>query len=217
MTPTTWDAVFFDLDGTLADTVELILHCYRHTMTTHLGESPPDARWLETIGQPLRVQLRRFARDDAEAAAMLGTYVAMQRSVHDGMVRAFPGALEVVAAFRARRVPLAVVTSKGREMAERTLAGCGFGGAFDVLVSADDVTRGKPDPEPVERALGHMGLRAPERVVFVGDSPWDLKAGRAAGTRTAAVLWGPYDPAHLAVERPDFTVGRMEELLDLTP
>src|SRR5690606_872823 len=45
-----WAAVLFDLDGTLADTVPLILDCYRHTMRTHLGEAPPDARWLRTIG-----------------------------------------------------------------------------------------------------------------------------------------------------------------------
>lgn len=217
MTARPWDAVFFDLDGTLADTVELILHCYRHTMTLHLGQAPDDARWLETIGQPLRVQLRLFARSDAEAADMLATYVAFQRTVHDGMVRAFPGALEVVQALRARPTPLAVVTSKGRAMAERTLDRCGFAGAFDDVVTADDVRRGKPDPEPVHRALDALGLDDPSRVLFVGDSPWDLKAGRAAGTRTAAVLWGPYDPAHLAREAPDFTLGDIRELLVTGP
>lgn len=211
-----WDAVFFDLDGTLADTVEMILKCYRHTMITHLGEAPPDARWLETIGQPLRVQLRLFAPDEEEAARMLRTYVEFQGAVHDDMVRPFPGVSEVVAEYRARGVPLAVVTSKGRTMAHRTMALCGFG-AFDSVVTADDVTRGKPHPEPVEMALGALALGRPERVVFVGDSPWDLQAGRAAGTRTAAVTWGPYDPAHLAAESPDFTLTRLEDLLDFGP
>lgn len=212
-----WDAVLFDLDGTLVDTVELILHCYRHTMTTHLGECLPDARWLETIGQPLRTQLALFARDEDEAARMLETYVTFQRGVHDGMVAAFPGVPDVVARLDARGVRQAVVTSKGREMAGRTLTRCGLFDAFEFVVSADDVRRGKPDPEPVEQALGRMGLTRPERVLFVGDSPWDLRSGRAAGTKTAAVLWGPYDPGRLAEEEPDFTVESVAGLLDLAP
>ncbi|HZD05793.1 MAG TPA: HAD hydrolase-like protein, partial [Longimicrobiales bacterium] len=91
-----WAGVFFDLDGTLADTVPLILRCYRHTMRAHLGQELPDERWLRTIGTPLRDQLRAFARNADEAVAMLETYVAFQRSVHDEMVRPFDGARLVV-------------------------------------------------------------------------------------------------------------------------
>ena len=60
-----WAAVLFDLDGTLADTVELILSSYRHTMRTHLGEAPPDERWLASMGTPLVTQLAGFAADEA--------------------------------------------------------------------------------------------------------------------------------------------------------
>ncbi len=212
-----WDAVFFDLDGTLADTVGLILHCYRHTMTTHLGEALPDERWLETIGQPLRTQLALFARDAGETADMLETYVTFQRRVHDGMIAPFPGALGAVAQLRERGVPLAVVTSKGREMATRTIEHCGFAEVLEVVVSADDVVRGKPDPEPVHQTLDRMGLSDPGRVLFVGDAPWDIRAGRAAGTQTAAVLWGPYEPARLAEEEPDSTLREIHEVVGLRP
>jgi pyrophosphatase PpaX len=211
-----WAAVLFDLDGTLADTVGLILECYRHTMRTHFGRELPDERWLATIGTPLREQLRAFAQDDEEAARMAETYSTYQRGIHDAWVRAFPGAVEVVSALRAGGTPVGVVTSKRRETALRTLARCGLEGRIDVLVAADDIVRAKPDPEPVLRALEMLGLTGEaDRTVMIGDSPWDLRAGREAGTRTAAALWGPYRRDVLEAEAPDYWIESLGEVLDL--
>lgn len=213
-----WAAVLFDLDGTLADTVPLILRCYRHTMATHLGEALPDERWLATIGIPLAVQLEDFARSPEEAAAMRDTYVAFQRTVYDDMVCAFEGARGIMEELRHRGSRLGVVTSKGREMALRTLASCAMDDLVEVLITPDDVTRGKPDPEPVLLALDRLGLTdRPGEVVFVGDSPFDLRAGRAAGVRTAAALWGPFSRSALEPESPDWYVERLEALLELGP
>ncbi len=213
-----WRAILFDLDGTLADTVELILSCYRHTMRTHLGEELPDDRWLARLGTPLREQLRHFARDPDEAARMLETYVSFQSGLHDEAVHPYPGAVETVEALGANGTELAVVTSKHRGIAERTLERCGLAGYFEVLVGADDVTRGKPDPEPVLLALERLGLagRAAD-VLFVGDSPYDIRAGRAAGTRTAAALWGPYPRDVLEAEMPDYWLEDLKDLLGLRP
>ena len=214
--PVPWAAVLFDLDGTLADTIELIVRCYRHTMTVHLGEAPPDERWLAGIGMPLRDQLKAFARDADEVARMAETYAAFQRTIHDGMVAAYPGAIEVVTALRAQGVPVGIVTSKRHGMAERTLERCGFEGMYDVLVGADDVTRGKPDPEPVVLALSRLQLAGQAaRTLFVGDSPYDIRAGRAAGTRTAGVLWGPFRKEVLQAEEPDHLLAAPGDLLEL--
>lgn len=86
-----WSAILFDLDGTVADTVDMILACYRHTMHAHLGEVPPDERWLSGMGTPLVTQLQAFARSQEEGEAMLETYQTYQRSIHDSMVAPFPG------------------------------------------------------------------------------------------------------------------------------
>lgn len=213
-----WGGVLFDLDGTLADTVELILLSYRHTMRTHLGETPPDARWLATMGTPLRDQLLDFARDAHEAAAMLRTYTEFQRRVHDEMVKPFPGAAEVLATLRARGSRVAVVTSKRAGVAHRTLEVCGLAGEVELVVSADEVRRGKPDPEAVHFALGALGLEgSPTEVLFVGDSPFDLRAGRAAGTRTAAAPWGAFERAALEAERPDYFLEGLADVLEVSP
>lgn len=212
-----WSGVFFDLDGTLADTVELILMSYRHTMQEHLGEVLPDERWLESIGKPLPVQLGEFARSEDERSAMRETYVRYQRSVHDEMVRPFPGAVQVLRELRQMDVRLAVVTSKGAEIARRTMEVCGLLGHVDFVVAGDEVERGKPDPESVHRALNHLHLAEhPDEVVFVGDSPFDLRAGRAAGTRTAAVAWGPHERPVLEAEGPDYFLNELEDVLRAT-
>ena len=215
---TSWRGVLFDLDGTLADTVDLILQSFRHTMEEHLGEAPPEERFLETIGKPLPVQLRDFARSETERTAMLETYVTYQRSVHDSMVRAFPGAVQVMRTLRARGTPVGIVTSKGHRIGRRTLEVCALHEHVDFVVFGDEVERGKPDPEAVLRAMSALGLReSPEAVVFVGDSPHDLRAGKAAGTRTAAVSWGPLERSVLEAESPDFFLDRMEDVLSIRP
>ena len=95
---------------------------------------------------------------------------------------------------------------------------CGLGSAVELLVAWDDVTRGKPHPEPVLQALRVLELddRADE-VLFVGDSPFDIQAGRAAGTRTAAVSWGPFEMEALEAEGPDYVLGRLHDVLGLSP
>jgi pyrophosphatase PpaX len=213
-----WRAVLFDLDGTLADTVPLILRCYRHTMKEHKGEELPDALWVRNIGKPLRVSMADFTSDPDEIERMVGTYVAFQRTVHDDMVKGFPGAVEAITELRARGVPVGVVTSKGREMTARTLGCSGLAEILDVLVTADDVRNGKPDPEPVLKALVELGIEGPpEHALFVGDSPHDLVAGRAAGVRTAAVSWGPFTRAELETTPPDYWIASWEELTALRP
>jgi pyrophosphatase PpaX len=210
--------VLFDLDGTLADTVELILMSYRHTMRTHLGEAPPDDRWLATMGTPLGDQLLAFARNPTEARAMLETYTTYQRGVHDQMVRPFPGAVEVLAELRERGCRVGVVTSKREEVAVRTLTVCGLADHVETLVCAEHVNRGKPDPEAVHIALEALGLRDhASDVLFVGDSPFDLRAGRAAGTRTAAVCWGACTRDTLVADGPDFVLESLFDLRELMP
>jgi len=213
---TAWKAVFFDLDGTLADTLALIVRGFRFTMDAHHVEGVEEDAWLSTIGRPLRDQFREFVDDDDEIERMADTYATFQRTIHDDMVGAFPGARRTVDALKARGVRVAVVTSKRRRMAERTLACCGLGGAFEVVVCADDVTRGKPDPEPVRLAMARMGLEEEAaEILFVGDAPYDMEAGRAAGTCTAAVTWGGYPESVLRRTEPDHWVGSLEELLEL--
>ncbi len=86
----------FDLDGTLIDSIELILASFRHTMRTHLGTVPPDAAWRTGFGRPLRPQLARYARDPDQVEEMVATYRAHNRAHHDRLVQPYAGIHEVV-------------------------------------------------------------------------------------------------------------------------
>ncbi len=210
----TRDTFLFDLDGTLIDSIELILSSYRHTMMVHRGTVPPDHRWLEGLGTPVRVQLRSFSDDPAEIEAMVATYRSHNHEHHDQLIRGYPGVPEALERLRELGARMAIVTSKMRETATRGLVRCGIAHFFDVLVCADDVERPKPDPEPVKRALEWLGATA-EGAVFVGDSVHDMKAGRAASVEIAAALWGPFPRESLAPYRPDYWLTRPSELSTL--
>ena len=192
----------FDLDGTLLDSVELILASYRHTALVHTGAAPDDAVWLAGLGTPLRTQLRHLSDDPAEIAAMVETYREHNLTNHDAMVRPYDGIVEAVQVLAAR-AELGLVTSKLRHGALLGLRRAGLEDLFDVVVGADDVAHHKPDPAPVHAALERLGAD-PDTAVFIGDSPHDMAAGRAAGVRTAAALWGPFPREALAPHRPDF-------------
>jgi pyrophosphatase PpaX len=207
-------AVLYDFDGTLADSTALIMRCYRHTMTAHLGECPPDDVWLAGFGQTLESQIARFARDDDEYRGMLDTYRSHQDVHHDVMLTPFPGAVETLRELRRRGVRLAIVTSKHRRAALRGMDLCGLTELFDVVVTPEDVTHPKPHPEPVLHALERLGVAAHE-AVFVGDSPHDMASGRAAGTRVAGALWGPFPADALERERPDWLLAAQEDVLAL--
>lgn len=207
-------AVLYDFDGTLADSTELIMRCYRHTMTTHLGECPPDEEWLSGFGTPLTDQIARFSRTPREYEAMLDTYRTHQDELFDAELRPFAGADETLAELERRGMPMAIVTSRLRRATLRGLDVCGLARHFDVIITPEDVTHAKPDPEPVLAALARLGVAAHE-ALFVGDSPHDIAAGRAAGTRTAGVLWGPFPRAALEEAGPDFLLTRQDEVLEL--
>lgn len=204
--------LLFDLDGTLIDSQTLILASYRHTMRCHLGQTPADSAWLATMGTPLVSQLKHFARDDEEAKAMLATYREHNATVHDELIREFEGVHGTLQWLHGRGYRLGIVTSKLRDAVVRGLRACSLPEPwFEVLVTASDDVAHKPDAAPVLLALERMEEEA-SRALFVGDSVWDLRAGRAAGTMTAAALWGPFGRSVLAEEYPDYLLERIEDL-----
>jgi len=204
----------FDLDGTLIDSIELILRSYRHTMRAHRGLEPPDEVWMQGLGTPLWVQFRHWTEDPAEIEAMVATYRVYNLEHHDDLVRPYEGVVAAVRDLRKKGKTLGLVTSKIREGALRGLQLAGLEDGFEVIVGADDVTHPKPHPEPVLKALEQLGAPAAD-AVFIGDSRHDIECGRAAGVKTAAVLWGPFDRTHLADLVPDYWLERPEDLATL--
>ena len=204
----------FDLDGTLLDSVRLILDSYHHTCRVHGLPPRSDAHWLAGLGTPLRVQLRESVSADLSMEQLIATYRDFNLTNHDLMAVAYPGVVDVVKRVHATGIRFGLVTSKNRAGAQRGLRLLGLEQEFEVIVGADDVVNPKPHAEPVLNALDQLGVTR-EEAVFIGDSVHDMESGRAAGVRTAAVLWGPFTRSELERTEPDYWLERPEQLLRL--
>jgi pyrophosphatase PpaX len=207
-------AVLFDLDGTLIDSVELIVNSALYAFEKCGRPAPAAHEWLADLGLPLRTMFGRFISDDAAVDQLVAGYREYQLANHDRLVRPYDEVTATLTALRDRGCAVAVVTSKAEPLAQRGLTHVGLNGFFDVVVGLESCTRHKPDPEPVHVALDRLGV-PPKDAAFVGDSPHDMAAGRAAGVTTVAALWGPFTRAQLAPSEPDYYIERMGEVLSI--
>lgn len=206
--------LLFDLDGTILDTEAVIIESLQYTIEKYTGRRPTAQELAPMFGLPLIDQMRRYLPERADE--MCETYVAHNLSAHARLVEPYPQVPEVLAELRRRGYRLALVTSKRAASADYGLRMFALGEFFPVRVCADDVERHKPDPEPVLRAIAALAAE-PREAVMIGDSPWDIAAGRRAGARTAAALYGMYDRASVLAERPDYLLERLSDLLPLCP
>jgi pyrophosphatase PpaX len=215
--------VLFDLDGTLLDTIDMIVESLRHATVTHLdGFDPGHTALVAGVGTPLVEQLERHAHSalgpgplpTGRVQQLVDAYLAHNHAVHDAHVRAYAGVPTLLDALAEAGVAQAIVTSKAHWIARHGLELCGLSHHFEILVASEDVIRHKPDPEPVLTALAALG-RPVEGTLFVGDSPHDMGSGRNARVDTAAALWGPFPRPALEPSGPTHWLSRPEELLAL--
>lgn len=208
------EAVLFDLDGTLVDTIPLILDSFRYATETVLGQPVADDVLARNIGIPLVIQLREFTDDDAVADELLRAYREYNRLHHDERARLFEGTAEALSIIAERGIPMGVVTSKGREIALRGIDLFELGRYFSVVITMDDVERFKPDPFPILKAAEALGVTA-AATAYVGDSPHDVDAANRAGALSIAAPWGVSTRDRLLEAQPDFILDSMADLPEL--
>lgn len=207
--------LLFDGDGTLIDTYDMILRSMRRTLNDGEGMALSDAELMVGVGTPLLDQMLHFTRGDVpRAERLVDEYRAHNDSIHDAGIRAFDGTAAVLERFHAAGIPLGVVTSKRHELAERGFRLTGLFDFFDVFIGADDWPEHKPKPGPILHAGELLGV-APEHCLYIGDSPYDIQAGNAAGCRTVAVTWGMFSAEALSAEHPTFMIDSLSELADM--
>ena len=192
--------VLFDADGTLIDTYDIILTSMRYAVNDVLGCSLDDAELMA-------------GGDAARATEITQIYRDHNDGVHDARIRAFGDTKAALERFQAAGIPMGVVTSKRHAMAQRGLEMSGIADHFQFLIGHDDWPEHKPAPGPILRGCELLGV-APECSLYVGDSPFDIQAGNAAGCATAAALWGMFPREALAAERPTFMCDSLTELAD---
>ena len=206
---TGFDPILFDLDGTVVDTVELIRESHRYAVQTVLGREFSDERLVANVGKPLLEQMEAFSPGDAEE--LYRVYREWNHAHTAELIAAYDGIAPLLERLQAAGRQLGLVTSKSRDAVELAFASLPVGGYFDIIVSADDSARHKPDPEPLRVALEGLG-RTANGGCYVGDSPFDILAGQRAGMATIGVTWGFFGRSDLEAVRPDILCETAAEL-----
>lgn len=207
--------VLFDLDGTLADTIPLLLASMHAAYAAIGGIVPEERAWLRGMGTPLRAQFMHFESNDlARVEALIGVYRDFQVDNLAIFVKEYVGVRELLIALRERGHPIAVVTGKGEWMAHLTLKQVDLLDPFEVIVGAEATTRHKPDADPLLVGAERLGV-AVDGAIYVGDAPNDVLAARAAGMIDVWAAWGPFTSAELEPFAPTHTVVAPMDVLTL--
>jgi pyrophosphatase PpaX len=208
-------AALFDFDGTLVDTTEMIHQSMRHAASSVLGRDDiPRETLLANVGQPLPRQMELIDAEKAEL--LLEAYRSHHEEHHDALIGEFPGVEEALSRLRSADIKVAVVTSKRRVSVEMALKN--FPGLRDVVdrfVTMEDTTEHKPNPEPLLRGLELLGDVPKEEAAYVGDSPFDVEAAKAAGLTSVAVSWGAFSEDTLREAEPDLLVPDIDAVVDV--
>jgi pyrophosphatase PpaX len=205
--------VLFDLDGTVVDSGAIILASMQHAVREVLGREYPEEQLLQAVGGP-GLEAQMAALDPAQVDELVRVYRAHNEPLHDEL-EACVGMEGVLARLHAEGRRLGVVTAKRRVTVELAFATVPLGHLFETVVGGDETERHKPDPQPLLVAAERLGAD-PAETAYVGDSPFDVLAAKAAGMLAVAVTWGRiHDRSRLEEAGPDAIVDRPEELLGL--
>lgn len=203
-------AVLFDLDGTLVDSLPLIVRTYRQVFE-ELKIPWGNDDVVKMIGLPLKDIGRHFSGEQVPRFEEL--YQFYYHRDHDRYTSLFPGTLPLLDRLKEKGIRMGIVTSKGKPGASRTIAFTGIQPYMDIVITAHDVIKHKPEPEPLLNALNYLGIKAVHSIL-VGDSRFDILTGKNAGSRTLGVTWGLGRREELEQLEPDGLIDRWEDLIE---
>ena len=203
--------VLFDLDGTVIDSGAIILASMRHAAETVVGGSWDDAELMKAVGGP-GLEEQMVALDPHRVDELVRVYRAHNEPLHETLDCCL-GMEEVLTRLKERGHRLGIVTAKRRRTVDLAFARLPIEHLFETVVGGDETERHKPDPAPLRLALERLGAPA-EDAAYVGDSPFDMQAAKAAGLYAIGVSWGRIHTAD-SLGDADVVVHSAEELLEL--
>lgn len=209
MADSRWPTILFDLDGTLADTIPLIIASYQHAFREILGEEVSDARARAWIGRPL---LEALLEESPERGHDLDrVYREWNLANTERLILAYDGVPEMLLALDGAGRRSAVVTSKRRTTAQLALRHVGIEPLISVAAALEDTTVHKPNPAPLLHGALVLGAD-PASSVYVGDATVNILAAQAAGMSSVAVTWGAGLRDELVAVGPDHVCDSVAEL-----
>lgn len=206
------EAVLFDLDGTVANTNDLIYQSFKRMFKEKMNLEVPDEVIYGFFGEPLQYSLSKYADDTKD---LMAAFRAFNESNHDQMIKSFDGVKEALEMLKNENIKLGIVTSKREHMAKRSLGVLGLLDYFDVIVTPECTKEHKPNAEPLLKACELLGGINPKNTLMVGDSAFDIMCGNNASATSVAVSYTVIDPLVIKEAEPDYYIDDLRELLEL--
>lgn len=204
------DAVLFDMDGTILDTIPLITESFQYTFMKHLGYKLDEAEIRAGIGIPLE---RVFAQYRPELASVMMQEYSKHNSEHfNTHIGMFLGVYDLIFKLSQLGLKIGVVTSKLRNSALGSMEQFGINQVFNLIQGKEATLKHKPDAEPLLHAMSELNLTDPSRVIYVGDSIHDLLCAKAAGCVSAIVDWTRMPKEELRANKPDLWIYQANDL-----
>ncbi len=198
----------FDVDGTLAQTNQLIFESFRHVAKKYLNKVVSDEDIIALFGPTEDVILKEWMKDKYETARK--DYFEFYYNEHDKYVKQFDGLEQVLQQILSHKKNLAIFTGKGADSTRITLEKIGFTKYFEIIADGDNVENHKPAPDGIQNVIKHFGVNE-EEVLMIGDSPHDISASRSANVKIASVVWDSYAKEEVISLNPDFVFHNVEE------
>jgi pyrophosphatase PpaX len=206
-----YPVVLFDLDGTVIDSGAIILASMRHAAETVVGGAWADDELMKAVGGP-GLEAQMVALDPGRVDELVRVYREHNEPLH-ATLECCAGMDDALATLRDRGHRLGIVTAKRRLTVDLAFARLPIEQLFETVVGGDETEHHKPHPEPLLLALERLGA-SPADAAYVGDSPFDMQAAKAAGLYAIGVSWGRIHTADKLADA-DVIVDDPEELLDL--
>jgi pyrophosphatase PpaX len=207
-----FDLVLYDLDGTIQDSVPLIVESFRKAYEIVLGEcTRTDADLMSYIGRPLRDSFE--SHDEETADRLVEVYLEYNgKRMREGAIQLFPGIRESLELIKGKGITQGIVTAKRRDSAMVTIDLLDIGKYFEVMVFSEDTKRSKPFGDPLIEAAGRLGVTDMSRVLYVGDARSDLLCARDCGASFALVDWTLMPKDELKSLGPDYVLTSLDEI-----
>lgn len=207
------NAVIFDWDGTLADTKEVVVQAFQEALvevscavTDRFIERLMGVGTKKTFEEALKKCKVEF--DDAMLESLVRDKIESQVELFR-KVCLFKGAIELLGELKGR-IKIALATMSGRKVINKLLTEKRIKNCFDVVVTADDVSKPKPDPEIFFVSAAKLGVKS-EDCIVMEDSVFGIRAAKKAGMKCIAVPSGAYSREELQEEVPDLIVDTLTE------
>ena len=212
-------ACIFDLDGTLADTLESMAYVANEIMQKYGLKTLPTDNFRYYSGEGADMLMQRALKDAGDKELIHyeeGRRLYREMFAADPMYKVVPyeGMQETLKELKKRGIRLAVCSNKPHPAAVKVIAQL-YGDDFDMVLGQSDAIRRKPAPDGPLMIAGKFGVR-PEECTYVGDTSTDMKTGKAAGMFTVGALWGFRDREELNANGADLVAEHPTDLVKIS-